>query len=212
MDYKKKLGGNNMKNTRILMMDVIGEVASIKMSDIEIVNTLSEDAQIAKIFVDNFAMIQNLSNKYFSIDDDTKISTALECISKVVKKFDITKGARISSLVYTYFENALALIVRDALADKRRANNNADSLNAEEVQDRLKASSKCDDTSSLEIMDLIENSNFNTNEIKYITAIIADTNILDAEIARDLNMTRAGVNYTKKSIRTKLAKLGYRNA
>lgn len=201
-----------MKNTRILMMDVIGEVASIKMSDIEIVNTLSEDAQIAKIFVDNFAMIQNLSNKYFSIDDDTKISTALECISKVVKKFDITKGARISSLVYTYFENALALIVRDALADKRRANNNADSLNAEEVQDRLKASSKCDDTSSLEIMDLIENSNFNTNEIKYITAIIADTNILDAEIARDLNMTRAGVNYTKKSIRTKLAKLGYRNA
>lgn len=201
-----------MNNTRILMMDVIGEVASLQMSDIEIKNTLSEDAQIAKIFIDNFAMIQNLSNKYFSIDEDTKISVALENILKVMKNFDITRGTKVSSLLYTYYENALSLIVRNDLADIRKANKHADSLNAEETQDRLKDASKCDDTSQLEIIDLIENSNFNENEIKYIKAIISDKNILDAEIARELNMSRAGINYTKKSIRTKLAKLGYRCA
>lgn len=201
-----------MNNTRLLMMDVIGEIASLEMSDIEIIKTLAEDAQIAKIFVDNFAMIQNLSNKYFSIDEDTKISIALECILKVLKNFDIKRGAKLSSLVYTYYENALSLVVRNELADKRKANNYADSLNAEETQDRLKDASKCDDTTTLEIIDLIEKSNFNENEIKYIKAIILDKNILDAEIARDLNMSRAGVNYTKKSIRTKLAKLGFRCA
>lgn len=201
-----------MNNTRILMMDVIGEVASLQMSDIEIKNTLSEDAQIAKIFIDNFAMIQNLSNKYFSIDEDTKISVALENILKVIKNFDVTRGTKVSSLLYTYYENALSLIVRNDLADIRKANKHADSLNAEETQDRLKDASKCDDTTKLEIIDLIENSNFNENEIKYIKAIISDMNILDAEIARELNMSRAGINYTKKSIKTKLAKLGYRCA
>lgn len=201
-----------MNETKIIMMDMLSEVASLEMTDIEIMNTLSDDAQIAKIFVDDFALIQKLSNKYFSIDDETKISVALESILKVIKNYDVTKGTKISTLVHTYYENALSLIVRNDLASKRVANKNAESLNADETQDRLKDASKCDDTTKLEILDMIENSNFNENEITYIKAIISDMNILDSEIARDLNMTRAGINYTKKSIKSKLAKLGYRSA
>lgn len=200
-----------MKNTKTCMLNLLGEVANAKIDDVTLLTTLSEDAQVAKVFIDQFNYLVTLNNKYYSIDNDTKVSIILENIYKACQNFDPAKGNKLSTLAIFYITNDFKRYIRDQENDKRIANQ----MKAEDMEDdrgmkveRLEEG-VCDDTSKIEILNMLKSINFTETEKFYIKSIIEDNNIKDAEIAKELSCARCTITKMKKGLKSKLEQLGY---
>lgn len=201
-----------MKNTRKCMLEVLGEVANAKLDDVTLLSTLSSDAQVAKVFVDNFGLFTTTAKTYYSIDEDTKVSIILENIFKACSNYDDTKGTSLNTLCNFYIKNDFKRFIRDQENDKRVANNMTEDLTVEDKDGNVsqKEQGECDDTSYLEILDLLNQSHtFTETETKFIKLVISDNNIKDAEIAREIGCARCTITKLKKGLGNKLASVGF---
>lgn len=201
-----------MKNTKNCMTSILGEIANAKLDDVTLLATLSEDAQVAKVFVDNFGLFQNIASKFHSIDTDTKVSIILENIAKGCANFDPTKGAKLNTLCKFYIANDFKRFIRDQENDKRVANSMTESMVVQDSEgnEDVKEPGVCDDTTRLEILDLIENSlDFTETEKKFMRLVISDQNIKDAEIAKEIGVARCTITKAKKGLAKKLVSIGF---
>lgn len=201
-----------MKNTKNCMLNLLGEVASAKLDDVTLLSTLSEDAQVAKVFVDNYGLFTTTARKYFSIDEDTKVSIILENIFKACANYDSEKGTKLNTLCNFYINNDFKRFIRDQENDKRVANSMTEDLTVEDKDGNQsqKEVGACDDTTYLEILDLLNESHtFTETETKFIKLVISDANIKDAEIAREIGCARCTITKMKKGLGSKLASVGF---
>lgn len=158
---------------------------------------------LAYVYCTNYRMFYNATVNYFGLGLDDIDSFIVEEIDKALNNFNAERGVKLTTLICTFIKNRLraeTLLLQKA--SKRPLNNYVD-------MDSLGEEAYMDNFNELFTLDYLKQLNLSENELEYCKIILADNHELrDAEIARIMGKTRAGIKYIKNKIRQKLIKSG----
>lgn len=151
------------------------------------------------IFCKYYPFMKTVAQKYFYFTEQDKASICVEVLNKALHDFN-PQRAKIQTLFGKYLSNRFLTEMKNLTYDKRKGNNNAESLQV--CRELRNPSSDFDD---VEVMESLSSMNLSKNELKYCQIIVsANSAFLDSDIARTLGISPSGVNQLKKSLSRKL--------
>lgn len=95
---------------------------------VEMYNSGRESEVLAKLFIDNYGIINKVSSKYLSIEGEVADSIALESLEKSIENYSINGKSKLSSYFVTIYKRDLVDEYRKLKADKRKIDDDADSV------------------------------------------------------------------------------------
>ena len=154
-----------------------------------------------------FPYMKSVADQYFHLTDEDKSSFIVEELQKCLLTYD-SSSAKFITMVNTYIKRRLYAESSMENHQKRCANNMGDSFDElcatkESYQFKNEA-----DLAEMEVAISQIDAELTDNEVKYCKIIIRNnTKLYDREVAKEIGITGAGVNYIKRCLKGKLSPL-----
>lgn len=173
-------------------------------------NQGQENEVIARIYTLNYRLFKQTSKRFTGVDEATRDSLILENIWKCLSTYDESKSnGKITTMICTYVRNALRTLTQSMNTNKGKVNSQSKVFSSYEDEDRVAELSTTSKTfSDIEIKDYIESLDLKGNQKRYCEAILGSKEDLKmSDIARELNISRAGALSIKRALQGKLGEL-----
>ena len=172
-------------------------------------NNGMEDEVIAYLYNTHKSLLYQVSRQFYGLDDFEVESIIFEQIWKCCRDYDASKSSgKLITMISTYVRNALRSKTQYNKAAKRVANEstNCDVFSQYEVsEDRITEASIIEEYDVIELNDLIESLDLTEKQMAYCKCAIDNVCVLtQANIAREIGVSTAGVNKMKKALQEKL--------
>lgn len=172
-------------------------------------NNGMEDEVIAYLYNTHKSLLYQVSKQFYGLDEFEVESIIFEQIWKCCRDYDASKSSgKLITMISTYVRNALRSKTQYNKAAKRVANEatNCDVFSQYEVsEDRITEASIIEEYDVIELNDLIESLNLTEKQMAYCKCAIDNVCVLtQANIAREIGVSTAGVNKMKKALQEKL--------
>ena len=172
-------------------------------------NNGMEDEVIAYLYNTHKSLLYQVSKQFYGLDDFEVESIIFEQIWKCCRDYDASKSSgKLITMISTYVRNALRSKTQYNKAAKRVANEatNCDVFSQYEVsEDRITEASIIEEYDVIELNDLIESLDLTEKQMAYCKCAIDNVCVLtQANIAREIGVSTAGVNKMKKALQEKL--------
>lgn len=191
---------NTLKNLRPLIDDT-DRLLTLEEISAKYKMTLSP-ALLAAAYEKIVQLAYVVSRPFFGLSEEDVASFALEKLDVCLLTYREGEG-KFATYFSSVFYNQLRAETEALNTHKRCIIFNSQSYDGmlENGYDVIR-----EDESLFEIIQVLESLNLTQSEMKYCMAILQESHILrDSEIAEQLNMTRAGVGYIRKSLKKKLS-------
>ncbi len=176
----------------------------------------NRDIFVSKIFTRYSNYLSWYNNKSYYSDQD-KESMLLEVIHEALTKFDDTKGVKFKTMLATYLRNRFRYEDELLFARNRSwfldttfasgAVDTADGTGTELLELLLGGE---EDDYSFELEDSLKTLGLSHNQYRYCQYVLSCNYIpTDAEVARELGISKSGVSVIKSYLREKLKDLLY---
>lgn len=160
----------------------------------------------AHIFCDIFPLLKSQADKYFYITEEDKASIILDEICKAIYDYEPSRGVKLQTFITAYINRALYATTKLTTTDMRKANNSAESydvlvsLQSEETIESI-------GYKDIELGESLAATPLTENEMRYCRIVMNEPKVIkDAEIARKLGMSSAGILWIKSQVKKKLLK------
>lgn len=173
-------------------------------------NQGQENEVIARIYTQNYRLFEQTSKRFTGVDDATRDSLIVENIWKCLSTYDESKSnGKIITMICTYVRNALRTLTQSMNTKKGKVNSQSKVFSSYEDEDRVAELSTTSKTfSDIEIKDYIDSLDLKGNQKRYCEVILDSKEDLKmSDIARELNVSRAGALSIKRALQGKLAEL-----
>jgi hypothetical protein len=152
-------------------------------------------------FIKLFPVMIRQVERYYCLTNDEKVSYCLEELNKSLLDFKEDKGAKLMTLFVTYLKRRLRTEAKSLQLDKRRADMNTESFDV--AFNRTSYIESAYD--ALEYLESLNQMELTENELRYCEIVINSSGkVLDADIAKLIGISSAGVHFIKKSLAKKL--------
>lgn len=183
-----------------------------QITDLILVNSIKDKdgAAVAYAFCKYYFLNINVKSEYFGFDDEDFDSFLLEEIVKAANNYSEERKAKFSSMISIYFRNRvrIEMYALNKASKKILSSNSYIAVDDEEVHEQLIDLTGSLDYDLIEVEETVSRLKLSENEMKYISVVIHSNILLkDAEIARELGISRAGVGVIKKSLKKKLSEV-----
>lgn len=173
---------------------------------------LDPDMSIASAYHRYFGMLYSYAKRFKCLSRHDIESIAFETISKCLATFKTNQGAKFSTYLTRLFKNRVVLEYRYLNAPSMNRNwyveVTFDSVSTNEESDDFSILSTvgyCEDYGKIEIEASLDFMTLSNTEYAYISSVIQNgPSVSDAEIAREIGVSRSAISQSKKSLKNKL--------
>lgn len=173
---------------------------------------IDPDMSIASTYQRYFGMLYTYARKFKCLSRHDIESIAFETISKCLATFQSEQGAKFSTYLTRLFRNRVLLEYRYLNAPSLNRNwylevifDNESSREEDDDFSILSTVGYCEDYGQIEIEASLDFMTLSNTEYAYISAIIQKGPLVsDAEIAREIGVSRVAISQSKKKIKEKL--------
>lgn len=197
-----------MKTTYEHFSEIAEEITETDIYNLMNMYNNGDERALAKIFVDNYGYIQQIQNKYYTVDDVDRDSLAIVNLQQAISDFDVSKNCSVLTLFRTYFRRDLKDKLRKQDADKRI---DSETASLDKIQEEMGGELNLPDDSSSETklcktLDIdVDNSDIFTDAEKRVLKVFIkyEGRVNQTDVAEELGISRMAVSKTLKRIRNK---------